>query len=152
MTPEEIEQKYKTKLPYPTSPIKPERLKYPLKEVGLFTSSKIKEFDDFVEKTYKETSYEYETWKKYKADLTKYLLEKKAYEEALKNINLGLSAESTHAELLQMRAQHTDYVSSLKKTKSSAVNAHKKSRNKAKKTPSTAKNPLKNFWDKLRGR
>jgi|GEM_PF-5775367 len=81
MTPEEIEQKYKTKLPYPTSPIKPERLKYPLKEVGLFTSSKIKEFDDFVEKTYKETSYEYETWKKYKADLTKYLLEKKAYEE-----------------------------------------------------------------------
>jgi|JI10StandDraft_1071094.scaffolds.fasta_scaffold115256_3 serine/threonine protein kinase len=84
--------------------------------------------------------------------LSKENYEKKAYEEALKNINLGLSAESTHAELLQMRAQHTDYVSSLKKTKSSAVNAHKKSRNKAKKTPSTAKNPLKNFWDKLRGR
>lgn len=81
MTPDEIEQKYKTKLPYPTRPEVPGKLKHQLKEKDVVNFSKIKEFDDFVEQTYKETSYEYKDWKDYKAGLEKYRIAKEAYRE-----------------------------------------------------------------------
>ena len=81
MTFDEIEQKYKTKLPYPTRPEMPGKLKHQLKERAVVNFSKIKEFDHFVEQTYKATSYEYKDWKDYKAALEKYRIAKEAYQE-----------------------------------------------------------------------
>ena len=80
MTPDEIEQKYKTKLPYPTNPRIPESLKDALRNRHV-VFSKIKEFDDFVEQTYKETSSACKDWKTYKAEVIKYHTERDAYQE-----------------------------------------------------------------------
>lgn len=80
MTSEEIEQKYKTKLPYPTNPRIPESLKDALRNRHV-VFSKIKEFDDFVEQTYKETSSACKDWKTYKAEVIKYHTERDAYQE-----------------------------------------------------------------------
>ena len=80
MTFDEIEQKYKTKLPYPTNPRIPESLKDALRNRHV-VFSKIKEFDDFVEQTYKETSSACKDWKTYKAEVIKYHTERDAYQE-----------------------------------------------------------------------
>ncbi len=78
---DEIEEKYKTKFSYPTKPEVPSRLKYLLKEKGVHNLVKVKEFDDFVEQTYKETSYEYKDWKAYKAALEKFYTDREIYKE-----------------------------------------------------------------------
>ena len=80
MTFDEIEQKYNTKLPYPTNPRIPESLKDALRNRHV-VFSKIKEFDDFVEQTYKETSSACKDWKTYKAEVIKYHTERDAYQE-----------------------------------------------------------------------
>lgn len=81
MTPDGIELYYKTKLSYPATPEIPESLKLQLKYKNIVNYPKIKEFDTYVEQTYKETSCEYKDWKNYKAAIEKFNNDREAYRE-----------------------------------------------------------------------